>query len=72
MPIRQFINGDIGSADINRLNIAYAKALRMLHLIDRNDPVTEMVAKKVVEVGTSGVTDPQEIAVIVVKSFGKL
>jgi hypothetical protein len=44
----------------------------MLHLIDRNDPVTDMVGKRVVEFGTSGVTDPQEIAVIVVKSFGKL
>jgi hypothetical protein len=25
MPIRQFIKGEMGSADINRLTIAYAK-----------------------------------------------
>ena len=62
----------MGSADINRLNVAYAKALRMLDLIDRSDPVTEIVAKKVLEVGTSGVTDPQEIAEIVVSNFRKV
>ena len=70
MPIRQFINGEMGSADINRLNVAYAKALRMLHLIDRDDPVAEIVAKKIVDVGTSGVTDPQDIAEAVVKQLG--
>jgi hypothetical protein len=40
------------SAEINRLNIAYAKTLRMLDLVDRFDPVTEIVAKKVINVGT--------------------
>jgi hypothetical protein len=72
MPIRQYIKVEMGSADINRLNVAYAKALRMLDLIDRSDPVTEIVAKKVLEVGTSGVTDPQEIAEIVVSNFRKV
>ena len=44
----------------------------MLDLIDRSDPVTEIVAKKVLEVGTSGVTDPQEIADAVVSHFRKV
>ena len=44
----------------------------MLELVDRRDPVTEMVAKKVIEVGTSGVTDPQEIAEMVVSHFRKV
>ena len=72
VPIRQYIKVEMGSADINRLNVAYAKALRMLDLIDRSDPVTEIVAKKVLEVGTSGVTNPQEIAEIVVSNFRKV
>jgi hypothetical protein len=58
----------MASADINRLNVAYAKALRKLHLVDRNDPVTKMVAKKVIEVGTF-VTDPRVIAELVVGHF---
>jgi hypothetical protein len=40
MPIRQFIKGDLGSAEINRLNIACVKALRVLDLTDRSDPIT--------------------------------
>ena len=62
----------MGSADINRLNVAYAKALRMLDLIDRSDPITEIVAQRVIEAGTSGVTDPQEIADAVVSHFRTL
>jgi hypothetical protein len=44
----------------------------MLELVDRRDPVTEMVAKKVIDVGTSGVTDPQEIADIAASHFRKV
>jgi hypothetical protein len=72
MPIRRYITVEMESAEIKRLNSAYAKALRMLDLVDRRDPVTEMVAKKVVDVGRSGVTDPQEIAEIVVSHFRKV
>jgi hypothetical protein len=72
MPIRQYIKVEMGSADINRLNVAYAKALRMLDLVDRSDPIAGIVAKKVIEVATSGVTDPREIAEIVVSHFRKV
>jgi hypothetical protein len=69
MPIRQNIKGQLGSHEINRLEIAYAKALRALSLVDRHDPITDLVAKKVVEIGLSGVTDPQEIADTVIAHF---
>jgi hypothetical protein len=69
MPISKFIKAEMGSAELNRINVAYAKALRMLDLVDRGDPVTENVAKEVVDVVTSGVTDPQEIARIAVRHF---
>ena len=72
MPIRRYITVEMESAEIKRLNSAYAKALRMLDLVDRSDPVTEIVANKVIEVGTSGVTDPQEIAEMVVSHFRKV
>ena len=72
MPIRRYITVEMESAEIKRLDSAYAKALRKLDLVDRSDPVTEMVAKKVVDVGTSGVTDPQEIAEAVVNHFRKV
>jgi hypothetical protein len=71
MPIRRFIKVEMGSAEINRLNLAYARALRMLDLVDRDDPVTDIVAEKVVEVGTSGAMDPREIADTVALYFRK-
>jgi hypothetical protein len=37
---------------------------------DRNDPITDIVARKIVELGTSGVSDPQEIADRTLKALG--
>jgi hypothetical protein len=69
MPIRKYIN--VGPAELNRLNVAYAQALRMLDLCDRSDPVAKNVAKEVADAGNSGLTDPREIAKIAVGRFRK-
>jgi hypothetical protein len=55
MPIRRLLkdNGLAGPEDVERLNRAYSYALRSLHLVDRNDPITEIVAKNVIEVGAA-------------------
>ncbi len=71
MPIKQFVQGENGSVKIQRLNVAYAKALRKLDLVDRDDSLTRMIADKVIEVGTFGLTDAQEIADLVVRHFRK-
>jgi hypothetical protein len=55
--------------EIERLNIAYRKTLRLLHLVDRNDPIAEIIAMKVIEVGKSGIRDPKEISEIAVEQF---
>jgi hypothetical protein len=72
MPIRQYIKVEMPSADVDRLNRASCKALRLLDLVDRNDPLAAIIAKEIVHVGTTGVTDPQEIADAVVKHFREL
>jgi len=57
--------------DIERLNKAYTFTLRSLDLADRNDrndPLTQIVARKVIEIGTS-VHDPAEIAQRVIKGL---
>ena len=71
MPIGQFIKGELGSAEVKRLDVAYATTLRMLDLTEHDDPISDIVAEKVVDVGTSGVTDPQDIADAVVGYFLK-
>jgi hypothetical protein len=72
MPIRRLLKDDglAGPEDVERLNRAYSYALRSLHLVDRNDPITEIVAKSVIEVGAKGVRDPSEISEIAVKQLG--
>ena len=53
--------------EVERLNRAYQDVLRSLHLVDRNDPVAEIVAKTVIEIGATGVLEPSEISKIAVK-----
>jgi hypothetical protein len=47
--------------DIVRMTAAYEAALRLLGLTDRNDPVTEIVAKKIIEITRNGERDPPRI-----------
>jgi len=55
-----------------RLNRAYRDVLRSLHLVDRNDPIAEIVAKTVIEIGATGVREPSEISKIAVKRLAQL
>jgi hypothetical protein len=45
--------------DIGRLVAAYENCLRILNLSDRSDPITELIAKKVIEVAQTGMRDPE-------------
>jgi hypothetical protein len=70
MPIRRLLEGSgLGSADVDNLCRAYEDALHALHLVDRNDPVTAIVARKVIEIGKEG-GDPAEIARSAIKALG--
>ncbi|GEC59324.1 hypothetical protein BEL01nite_83670 [Bradyrhizobium elkanii] len=44
--------------------------MRSLRLVDRDDPIAEIVAKKVIEIGTSGVGDPADISKRVIEQLG--
>jgi hypothetical protein len=71
MPINRLLaNSKVGPEEIDRLNKAYACALRSLSLVDRNDPICEIVARKVIETGTNCLHDPEEIAKVAVKQLG--
>ena len=54
--------------ETGHLIAAYELTLRTLDL-DRNDPKTLMIAKKVLEIGETGLKDPAEISKRVVKSL---
>ena len=69
MTIRRLLKDDklAGPHEVERLYRAYRDVLRSLHLVDRNDPVAEIVAKTVIGIGATGVRDPSEISKIAVK-----
>jgi hypothetical protein len=72
MPINRLLESSkLAPEEIERLNHAFTFALRSLSLVDRNDPLTEIVAKTVIEIGAS-VADPRELADSVVKKLGIL
>jgi len=69
MTIRRLLKDDklVGPHEVERLDRAYRDVLRSLYLVDRNDPVAEIVAKTVIGIGAAGVREPSEISKIAVK-----
>jgi hypothetical protein len=68
MPIRSHLrNTSLTPDEIHCLNVAYKAALRSLSLVDRNDPLTKMIADKIIE---GGVRDPAVISAQAIKELG--
>jgi hypothetical protein len=55
-------NSPLSPEDISRLTAAYEATLKALDLIDRSDPITELVARKIIEIGQTGLRDPLQIS----------
>jgi hypothetical protein len=71
MTIRRLLKDrKLAPEETRRLNLAYKRTLRLLYLVDRNDPITELVAKKIIDIGLADVHDPAEICKIAVKQLG--
>ena len=63
-------DGNLGLEEIERLELAYSRTLQALHLVDRDDdPLTEMIAKKIIEIAATGVSDPAELSEIAIKQL---
>jgi hypothetical protein len=59
MPITRLLQDTaFGPDEIAVLVAAYEDALRALSLVNRTDPATEMVAKKIIELAKQGERDP--------------
>jgi hypothetical protein len=71
MPInRLLIESKLSAQDVKRLNEAFELTLRGLHLVDRNDPICELVARRIIDIGTDMTRDPKQIAALAVKQLG--
>jgi len=70
MPINQLLkDSKINRDDVDLLTVAFRLALHELQLLDRNDLVCDIVARKVIETAKYGARDPQEIASRAVKQL---
>jgi hypothetical protein len=63
-------NLSMGPEEISNLTIAYERTLRSLHLKDRNDPLTEMIAKIIIRIAQTGMRDPAQISARAIKELG--
>jgi hypothetical protein len=69
MPINRLLkDGKLGAEEIARLNAAYSYVLCELSLVDRNDPLMEMLARRIIEAGATE-TDPAKISQMAVLCF---
>jgi len=62
-------NSAFGPEDIERLATAYEDALRALKLVDRDDPITEIVAKRIIEAAQTGLRDPDSLCATAIKGL---
>ena len=63
-------NTPLGPEEIQRLVAAYRETLRALGLRERDDAMTQMVARKVFEIAQTGIEDPAEISKLAIKELG--
>jgi hypothetical protein len=63
-------NMPLSPEDIGRLAAAYEATLKALGLSNRADPITELVASKIIEIGQTGVFDPAQISTLAVQALG--
>ena len=71
MPINRLLKeGKFTPEDVERLNRAFALARSRLGLVDRNDPICEIVARKIIEINAAGWHEPNEIAKLAVAQPG--
>jgi hypothetical protein len=55
--------------DIERLSTAYEDALKALHISDRDDPINQIIAQRIIEGARAGVRDPHDLCKMAVKDL---
>ncbi|MGX4801901.1 hypothetical protein [Bradyrhizobium guangdongense] len=68
------ISGLIANIDISReqehvLELAFSYALRKLDLVDRRDPICDLVARRMIDIRLRGVTDAVALAEITLREI---
>jgi hypothetical protein len=65
-----FKNSPFGPEEIRVLASAYEQTVRTLGLKERSDPLTELVAKKIISIAQTGVRDANVLAERAIADLG--
>jgi hypothetical protein len=63
-------NSPLGPEEIAVLTDAYERTLRRLSLVDRKDPLTELIARKIIELAQRGVREAKQLSELAIKELG--
>jgi len=55
--------------DSERLATAYEDALRALHVVNRADPITVVIARRIIDAAKTGVRDSNELRTLAIKGL---
>jgi hypothetical protein len=71
MPVFELLKrqGSFEPEQVAMLCTVFEDVLHTIGLVDRQDPMTEMVAKKLIEIATAGVREPDRLRHLVVQAF---
>lgn len=70
MPIARVLReGAFAPDEVQAITAAYAQTCNLLLLTDRDDPLMDLVATKVLEIAQSGERDPNVVSLRVVKEL---
>ena len=60
----------LGPKEVNCIIAAYEQTLHILCVKDRDDPLTEMIAKKIIKIAQTGVDDAAQLSALVIADLG--
>ena len=63
-------NAPFGPDEIGRLIAAYDRTLSALGLTHCNDPITRLVASRIIAIAQTGIRDPAELADLAIEELG--
>jgi hypothetical protein len=59
----------MGPKEVSCITAAYEQALHTLCVKDRDDPLTEMIAKTIIKIAQSGVHGPAQLSALAIKEL---
>jgi hypothetical protein len=73
MPLTSYLDGGVFEPkQIEAMTAAFEAVCNSLQLLNRDDPITEIVARKVIEVAGTGERDPDRLRDLVLTELNQL